>query len=366
MPPPIERALSNGAGEPLSSDLYLSPEVFSFEQKMFERAWHPVAHQSELSLPGMWKRVSLCGESLVIVRSADLKVRALYNVCRHRGVPLVSAERGRGGRFECPYHGFTYELDGRLRSSARMKDVACDGVSLVPVALEEWNGFVFVSIAGEPFTRALHAPPPWLDRASLSELMHLHGDSHELRANWKLVAENFQESDHFVRVHPSLERCTSTATARTWHGDGSWLGGLMSFEKDVETVSTSRKRNGRPYVAAPEDRDRVSDALLFPLFMSSLQPDYFLTYRIEPLSPARTRVHFDLYVHASFNGDAAATNDVVDFWKNVNREDREICEKQQEGIGSRGYMPIALSEAEEGIVAFHEKLLSAYKTAVHT
>ena len=363
-PPAVERFLKMGAGAPLPSDLYVAEDVFAFERRMHEQAWQCAAHESELALPGMWKRVNLCGESILIVRGADLNLRALYNVCRHRGVPLVEEERGRSGGFECPYHGFTYELDGRLRTVGRMNDLQCDGVALLSVQLERWNGFVFASIAGGAFSEMVQAAPPWLRRAPLSELTELYSDSNDLSANWKVVAENFQESDHFVRVHPALEARTPTATARTWRGESGksgWLGGLMEFAEGAETVSSSGMRLGRPFVAAPEDRSRVSDALMFPLWMTSLQPDYFLSYRIEPLAPARTRVHFNLYVHASFDGKEAPRNDVVDFWRNVNREDRAICEKQQMGLTSRGYAPIGFSKAEEGVVAFHEKLLGAYK-----
>ena len=102
-----ERVARGLNGDPLPAAAYLDEELFAFERtRIFEPAWHCVAHASELALPGTWKRVEVSGESVLIVRGAALVLRAHYNVCRHRGVALVEQERGRVGAFECPYHGF--------------------------------------------------------------------------------------------------------------------------------------------------------------------------------------------------------------------------------------------------------------------
>lgn len=362
-----EQAARGLSGDPLPAAVYFHPELFAFEQSaLLSRSWHFVAHASELPLPGTWKRVEVCGESVLIARGADLGLRAHYNVCRHRGVALVEGERGRLGAFECPYHGFTYELDGRLRSAARTRigsDVDCASTSLVPVELRERHGLLFVSVEASEanaFEVAMKGMPPWLVRAPLAEITRVYGDVHEVAANWKVLAENFQESDHFVKVHPQLEACTPTSKARTWNGDGIWLGGLMEFAKGVETVSTSGTRSARPFLAAPEDRARVSDSFMFPTLLTSLQPDYLLTYRLDPLTPLRTRVHFEIYLHRSFSGDANVLDDLVGWWQVVNRQDRDICEKQQRGLSSRGYKPLPLGNLEEGLVQFHRLLRKAY------
>lgn len=361
-----EEVARGASGDPLPAAAYLDDDLFAFERtRIFDHAWHCVAHASELALPGNWKRVEVSGESVLMVRGADLVLRALYNVCRHRGVALVEQERGRVGAFECPYHGFIYELDGRLRSSARMSEVDCSSASLVPVPMREWNGLLFVSLAAEvsDVEGTIEGAPPWLARAPTSELVCVYGDVHEVAANWKVLAENFQESDHFVKVHPGLEKRTPTRGARTWEGNARWLGGFMDFAEGFETVSKSGSRMMRPFVAAPEDRVRVSDAFLFPTLLTSLQPDYLLTYRLDPVSPASTRVHFSIYLHRAFSGDASALDDLVEWWRQVNREDRDICGKQQRGIGSRGYRPLRLGTLEEGLVQFHRLLRAAYAPA---
>jgi Rieske 2Fe-2S family protein len=235
--------------------------------------------------------------------------------------------------------------------------------ALTPVRVGTWQGFLFVSLGDGPsLERHLEGAPPWLLEAPLREARRAHVEEYEANANWKLLVENFQESHHFASIHPALERLTPSDRAYSRLSDGNWLAGTMELLPDVETVSSSGTRSGRPFLASPAYRSQVSDAMLFPTFLTSLQPDYFLTYRLYPLAPDRTRVIAETFVHPAALGPAKGRDDLTAFWTNVNMEDRLICERQQVGIRSRGFRPSSYATVEEGVHAFDRRIAEAYLT----
>ena len=336
---PLERA------RPFPAAAYVDRALFAVEQRaIFDRSWVCVGREEEVALPGQWVRAELGREPILVVRGADLKLRAFFDVCRHRGASVVGrAACGRTARFECPYHGWTYALDGR----------SSDGdasVTLIDVHVQTWNGFVLVAIGDAV---SVGEAPPWLDALEGIALKRGHRREWVTEANWKFVVENFQESLHFPRVHRALEALTPAREARTWLGSGRWLGGTMELE-DAETVSRTGKRDGRPLLGVA---GRVHDAMLFPLLLTSLQPDYLLLYRLSPVAPDRTRITFDIWFHPAANADAPA---VFELWDEINAEDRAIIEDQQKNAASRGFAPLKYEPVEEGVHAFDGLVARAY------
>lgn len=336
---------------PFGGRAYADAGIFAFERRaIFERAWSCVGREEELDLPGRWIRTDVAGEPVRVVRGADLGLRAFLDVCRHRGAPLGTAPCGRDARLVCPYHGWTYGLDGRLLDAPfAPAGFDRDVHGLVPVRVDASRGFVFVTTDAEapPLDAWLGAVPPWLD--ALPPLRRGRRTTYEVGANWKLLAENFQESHHFPGVHRALERLTPTAEARSWLEGERWLGGTMEL-RDAETVSTDGRRHGRPLLhGAPA---RVHDALLFPDLFTSLQPDYLLVYRLVPRAVDRTEVTADVHFHAAAFSPGFAPDDVYAFWDRVNDEDRAICEAQQRNVGSRAFDPACYATVEEGMHAF--------------
>jgi Rieske 2Fe-2S family protein len=317
---------------------FVDPEVFAFEQQaIFDRSWICVGREEEISLPGQWLRAELGPEPIVVVRGADLQLRAFFDVCRHRGASIVGRKAcGRTAKFECPYHGWTYELDGRGLRAARV---------------QIWRRFVLVAIADEVVE--MGEAPPWLE--ALGPLKLGRRKEWSTAANWKLAVENFQESHHFPRVHRALEALTPTRSADTWSERfaSRWLGGTMDIE-GAETVSRTGALEGRPLIG-PERR--VHDAHLFPLLLTSLQPDYLLVYRLSPLAPDRTRITFDVWFHPAANVDAPA---VYELWDEINAEDRAIIEDQQMNARSRAFAPARYAPVEEGMHAFDRLVAQAY------
>jgi glycine betaine catabolism A len=363
---PVLQPLSRA--RPLPGRACWDEGVFAFDRdEVFARSWQCVGREDDVRNPGEWLLAPLTPEGVLVVRGADLEVRAFYNVCRHRAAPLVEAAAGRLSCLTCPYHGWVYELSGALRAAPHAPAGFDRGAhGLCPVRVGAWRGFLFVALdpGAPPLDLALSGAPPWFARVDLRLLRRARRVEYEVMANWKLCVENFQESHHFPRVHPALERWTPCEEARSVIEGGAWLGGEMELSPSAETVSTSGALRGRPYLVPESDRRRVSDALLFPGLLTSLQPDYLLTYRLHPRAPDRTLVIADIYFHPAAFTPGFDPSEVFAFWDVVNQEDRSICERQQRGIGSRGYTPSVYATVEDGVHAFDVMVARRYLAAL--
>ncbi len=331
---------------PFGGAAYADPGVFDFEQaRIFGRSWICVGRAEDVERPGQWLRETVATEPVLVVCGTDLHLRAFLDVCRHRGASIVGGtERcGRQPELTCPYHGWKYALDGRqVTPQPRGK------AGLVAVRVETWNGFVFVCLADDvpPLTPWLGEVPPWLAAPLL--VRRARRTEYVVDANWKLLVENFQESHHFPSIHRGLEAMTPAGNAETWSSAGRWLGGTMALQY-AETVSLDGSRHGRPLIA-PEGR--VLDAMLFPSLLTSVQPDYLLTYQLRPRTTGSTHVTADIHFHAAACTTGFVAPDVYDFWDRVNAEDRAICEDQQRNTRSRAFDPAGYTEVEEGVHAF--------------
>lgn len=351
-----------GEATPLPRGAFVEPAALELEERaLFASAWLPVAHEADLARPGDWVRAPLRGEELIVVRGADLGLAALSAVCSHRGTLLVDGERGQLPelRLRCPYHRWSYATDGALLECPG----AADGPrppGLVAARVASRAGVVFVN--RDPDAPDLDASwgggPPWLGRSKLFALERVSRADHEVRANWKVLVGNFQESHHFPSVHPGLEGRTPWARSSSVIESEAWLGGRMELSPGVETVSASGQRRGRPYVAADTDRGQVLDALVLPLWLTSLQPDYLLTYRLHPLAVDRTLVVAEVQVHQGARAAGADLDDVLAFWARTNAEDRAICERQQRGLAAARGAPLRYAASEDGLHAF-ERLVAA-------
>lgn len=246
---------------------------------------------------------------------------------------------------KCPYHGMTFALDG----SSNQIEVG----PLSPVRISVAHGFVFVTVdADAPFE--LGEVPPWL--TALPKLRRVRRVAYDIAANWQLVLENFQETLHFPHVHPELEAITPSALAETWTpsggaASGPWMGGMMPIIDGAETVSMSRRLMGRPLIVDPADARVVRDAMRFPNLMTSLQPDYLLTFVIFPKGDSETHVIACTYFHADAPDDPEVVKDVTDFWDRVYAQDKEAVERQQIGLASPGARPPTYTSVEEGAEA---------------
>ncbi|RYE92018.1 MAG: aromatic ring-hydroxylating dioxygenase subunit alpha, partial [Myxococcales bacterium] len=349
---------------PLPPRAYTDEAVLAHERReVLARSWSCVAREQEVLRPGDLVLAPLTPAGVAVVRGPDLELRALHNVCRHRSSCLLDPDttHARVERLACPYHGWTYDLRGALRSTPPASaPPTTRGLDLRAAAVGEEAGLVFVC-PEHPYDTLARATAGLAAELSRWPLRRLHlgrRRDDEARANWKLLAENFLESHHFPVAHPALERCTPAARASTLPPSGAWFGGTMELAADAATASPDGATHGRPPLV-PGLR-QVHDYLLFPGCMLSVQPDYLLVYRLTPLAADRTRVTSEIWLHptaAALDLDLAP---LLAFWDEINRQDRQACERQQRGLASSAAGPGLYLPVEESCARFAAMVARSY------
>ena len=350
----------------LPGHFYTSPAVFRQEQvRVFGRQWLCAGRSEQIPQPGDYFVRGVGTESVLITRGQDGAARAFHNVCRHRGTRLCEEGAGRfKSAIRCPYHAWVYALDGRLLAAPSME--ALDGFApsdypLHSVALAEWEGFLFVSLADgpQPFETAY---APLLNKFSaynLPALRQTRRINYEVRANWKLMFENYSECFHCAPVHPTLVKRSPADSGANDLTAGPFLGGYMEVREESGSLTLSGNACALPVgELCPEDHRRVYYYSLYPNMFLSLHPDYVMAHTLWPLAPDHTRIECEWLFHP----DAAAQlgfnpDDGVAFWDKTNREDWHICEQSQLGVASRAYTPGPYSPRESLSAAFDREYL---------
>jgi Rieske 2Fe-2S family protein len=339
-------------------------------EHVFFRDWMAVGRAEELPEPGSFVLRDLFGESTILVRGRDEVIRAFYNVCRHRGTAVEERECGKAVRFQCPYHAWIYDTDGRLlkaRHTEDLEDFSLATSGLTPVRCEIWQGFVFLSFADEATTPDLRTyMGDWFDHHAgfgrdMSTLRRAARLTYDVAANWKIVAENYSECYHCPSVHPLLNRLTPYDLGEDFLADGPWKGGWMVFADACETMSIDGTRSGRPLLYARDEVEarRIYYYILWPNLIVSVHPDYVLTHQAWPDGPNRSTVHCDLYVEAADLGRVDVSG-AVEFWDLTNREDYHVVELQQQGTRSRSWTAGRYSNQEASVHAFDAMVADRY------
>ncbi len=352
----------------LPGPYYTSGEIFAAEQeRIFSRRWLCVGRGEAIREPGDFVLVPIGKESILLVRGRDGRARAFYNVCRHRGTRVCEAERGRfAGGIQCPYHAWTYGLDGALLGAPHMADVPWFDKAehpLAPASLGEWEGFLFLNLAPEP--QPLEgALAPLLDRFApwrLPLLATARQVEYEVAANWKLIFQNFSECYHCPPVHPALAKLSHYRSGANDLRDGSVLGGYMLIDEPGGSLTMSGRLCGAPLGELPADeRQRVYYYSIFPGAFLTVQPDFVMATRLMPLAVDRTRVSCDfLFAPETLSDPAFDPADGVEIWDVTNRQDWHMCELAQKGVSSRAYRPGVYSKEESLLAAFDREYLKA-------
>ncbi len=347
---------------------YTSQEIFEAErERIFLRRWLCLGRADQIANAGDYFLQGLGDESVIVLRDRGGKVRAFHNVCRHRGTRLCEEERGRlAGTIQCPYHAWTYSLDGRLIGAPSLSDVDefdKSAYPLHPVALEEWEGFLFINFARhpQPFAEAF---APFIGKFAgynLPELRPAQRIDYDVRANWKLLFQNYSECYHCSPVHPALVKLTPAQSGENDLFDGPFLGGFMVITQPGGSLSLSGRACGLPVGDIPaEDLNRVYYYSVFPNMLLSLHPDYVMFHTLWPQDPRRTLIMCEWLFHPdSFGRTDLDPQDGVAFWDKTNREDWHICEQSQLGVASRAYVPGPYSHRETLSAAFDREVLRA-------
>lgn len=344
---------------------FVSPEVFAEEQKkIFSRQWMLVGHQSQIAKAGDYLVQDVAGESLIIVRDKCGDVHGFYNVCRHRGTRLKEDACGHSSAIQCPYHAWTYGLDGKLTGAPHMDDVPGfdkADYSLHTVNLGLWEGFIFVNLAKDPRSLEEWFAPlagkflHW----NMSLLRSAKRVEYDVRANWKLMFENYSECYHCPGVHPMLSKVSPYDSAENDLCEGPFLGGFMSILKGAG-LTISGKACALPidHEHEHEGKTRVFYYSILPNMLLSLHPEYVMVHQLWPQSPERTLIVCDWFFHPdAFERSDFNPNDAIEFWDITNKQDWHVCELSQQGIASRAYEPGPYSSRESIPAAWDREYL---------
>ena len=328
----------------LPRDVYLSDDVWSAERdRIWFAQWVLVGRTDDVASWGDRLLVDVAGESVVVVRGDDGELRGFYNVCRHRGAELVAPGAPRCGSFgsaiRCPYHAWTYGLDGRLRRAPFLAREDTPDVTLHPVSVDEWAGFVFVDLSAGDAGSLLEQLAPVPDRVRrypLGELRRGLSFRYEVAANWKVIAENYNECYHCGPVHPTL--CDLVPTFRRGGSGLEWVDGIPHRD-GAWTFTTTGTSDRASFPGLDEhERTRHKGELVYPNLMLSLAAEHVAAFRLEPHGPAATTVVCDLLFHPDAVGSPTFDpTDAGELWDPVNREDWAICESVQRGMSSRAW-----------------------------
>ena len=343
---------------------FASPEVFAQEQeRIFARQWLCIGHQSQLARAGDFFVVAPTGESIIVVRDQEGIIRGFYNVCRHRGTRLCEEAVGHAAALQCPYHAWTYALDGRLIGAPHMDEAPGfqkSDYSLAAVHLQLWEGFIFVNIAADvrPLDEVFAPLNGKFRDWNLPKLRSAKRIEYDVHANWKLIFENYSECYHCPGVHPMLSKVSPYDSAENDLAEGPFLGGFMAIKKGASLTMSGNACALPVGKISAGDHARVFYYSIFPNMLLSMHPDYVMVHQLWPLAPDRTRIvcdwffHPDAAEHVGFNPD-----DAVAFWDITNRQDWHVCELSQQGIASRAYRPGPYSPRESIPAAWDREYL---------
>lgn len=352
---------SVGAGaKTLGASWYTSADVFAAErERVFGRHWLCAGRTESLENAGDFFTTEQGGESLILTRDAAGTVRAFYNVCRHRGTRLCERAYGRFvGSIQCPYHGWTYGLDGELKVARNMAEVPSFDraeYSLKEAAVAIWEGFILVNHdPAASFERDFAPLIGRFARWNLSALKTARTIAYDLACNWKLIFLNYSECYHCPLVHPQLDKLSPSDSGRNDLSEGPFLGGYSELREPQMSLTTTG-RSVRPPVGgvAGADLQRVYYYTIFPSLLLSLHPDYAMVHYLKPIAPNRTEIVCAwLFDPATMARPDFDPNDAVEFWDITNRQDWHVNELTQLGVSSRAYVPGPYSNAEGLLGAF--------------
>jgi phenylpropionate dioxygenase-like ring-hydroxylating dioxygenase large terminal subunit len=352
-------------GMSLPGWLYHDPEFFAAEQRAFLRAApQVVCHESEIAAPGEWRSLDYLGESILVIRGDDGEPRAFANVCRHRGSRLVDGEAGCAKVLTCPYHAWSYARDGALVGVPHRSEypgLETEKLSLVPVALENWHGFLFITLEpGAPSVAEMMAP--YADEVALYRFEELRAIGRvTLRPrplNWKTIADNYSDHLHIPVGHPGLTRLFG----RNYRIEAEAHVDRMEGDL-VETPSANPSE--RAYQALLPAVDHLPRShqrkwlyyKLFPNVAFDIYPDQVDFMQFLPVSATETVIREISYALPDDRREMKAARHLN--WRinrRVNAEDTELITRVQQGMGSPSYKAGPLGTSEVCLRSFAKKL----------
>ncbi len=371
------------AGFSLPQPFYVDPELYRLDlETIWMREWLFVGHDCELREPGSFFTVEIGDYPIVLLRDLKGEIRAFHNVCRHRGSRVCASERGSAVRLVCPYHQWSYNLDGRLLFARQMpEDFDKRAFGLKPVACESAEGYLFVCLDPAPpdFAAFRRDMTPYFAPHRLGESKVAHESTIVEKANWKLVWENNRECYHCSANHPELcivfpeaptaagvegtdrapemlehwARCEEAGLPSRYRIDAS--GQFRVTRTPLLGETESYTMTGKPAVrrglSEAVSTPRIGSLMLFhfPTTWNHILTDHAVTFRVLPIGPNETAVTTKWLVHKdAVEGVDYDLKTLTEVWTETNLQDRRIVEENARGIRSPAYEPGPYSAVHEG------------------
>ena len=351
----------------LSGSDYTSADVFTRErERIFHGGWF-MALRADTLEPGNRRVVDVAGESVLIARALDGTIYAHANVCRHRGARLCETDStSRQGSIMCPYHAWTYALDGTLIATPHLSDdeVPKAELSLWSIHTHEWHGFVFVSLASTPpafdtWMQTYCSELEALERFHLGDLAVAVRTTTVVQANWKILFENYQECLHCTRVHPELVDIVPLYRTGAVSDPDRTDGGVQLMGNSFSQSGTSHLPL-LPGVAGDDEHSYFGASALPNLFVDITGTSVIVSI-LHPNSPTQTTVHTEyLFAPSTIAAQGFDPAEVVDFSELVAAQDYAVCEMVQRGVASSKFTHGMLSPKDELVVSF----LGRYRMAL--
>ena len=325
---------------------YSDPQFLESERRgVFGSTWQYAGHADAVAAPGSFLACDLAGEPVLVARDSAGALRAFSNVCRHRG-SLLAQGQGKANVIRCPYHAWTYTLDGRLAGQPEfdgVQDWDRSQVCLPAYRVEAWGPFVFVNLdaAAPPLAEVLGGIPREIAQMGcpFDRLRFSARRDYVIACNWKVYIDNYLEGYHLPAAHPSLFRELDYAQYR-----------VETFRYYSSQIAPIRPHSTEPRRYDFENAERSALYYwIFPNFMLNVYPDNLSSNIILPMGPDRTLTIFEWF---SYGGEVKQAT--IDFSDEIQQEDIRICESVQRGLRSRSYSQGRFSvKRENGVHHFH-------------
>ncbi len=377
-------------GHSLPQPFYVDQQFFDLDMELiWYRDWLFAGHDCELPKAGSYFTLQIGSYPVVVLRDKEGHIRAFHNSCRHRGSRVCNQPKGTVPKLVCPYHQWTYNLDGKLAFARQMEEGFDPSAhSLKPVACESVAGYIFICLAGEPaaFQPFHELMEPYFKPHNLAEAKVAHESTIVENGNWKLVWENNRECYHCAGSHPELCRTYSESPnvtgvsgggedpemAEHWarceaaglparfhiHDSGQFRAIRAPLLNDAESYTMSGQRAVKRPLSDAFTAERIGALMLFnyPTTWNHVLIDHAVTFRVTPIGPNETAVTTKWLVHKdAVEGVDYDLEELTHVWNQTNDQDRRIVEENAWGIRSPAYEPGPYSAVhEEGVMQFVE------------
>lgn len=353
---PLERAWT------IPAAWYVDPRVYELERAtVFAGSWQFAGRADQLDEPGRFVTCDVAGEPVVVVRGSDRRLRAFFNVCRHHAAEVMTEAEGCAKQLRCPYHGWTYTLEGELRGTPDFGGV-CDfertANGLLPVACAEWENWVFVKVneGGDSLAESLGDELVGQSRAlDLGSLRWVERRHYSFECNWKVFVDNYLDGGyHIPYLHKGLDSVLDYSEYRVENGERFCLQSSPVVSDGAEEQTGAVRRGARALYY-----------WLYPNFMINWYEGVMDTNLVVPRGVDRTEVIFDFYFADVSEGARERNRASIAVGQRIQDEDTAICKSVQRGLTSRAYTRGRLSvRREAGEHLFHRLLHADLKAGI--